>query len=97
MNHVFLPEARAEFEEAAAYYFDSHPKLELRFIDAVENAIQQACDSPEQFRLFDGKTRRVLVHVFPYAVVYVVEHDLLHILAVMHCARKPGYWKQRTL
>jgi toxin ParE1/3/4 len=32
---------------------------------------------------------------FPYGILYTIEPDYILILAVMHCSRKPGYWKSR--
>jgi hypothetical protein len=69
--------------------------LEIRFIDAVRSAITHACNAPQRWRLFDGEIRRVLVHVFPYAVLYSIEDGFIYIIAVMHCSREPGYWKTR--
>ncbi|MFV0337146.1 MAG: type II toxin-antitoxin system RelE/ParE family toxin [Chthoniobacterales bacterium] len=95
MKYEFHPEALAEFDSAAAFYADRQQGLEVRFINAVEMAISRICDAPERWNRFDGDIRRYLVHVFPYAVLYSVEGDLIYILAVMHCARKPDYWKTR--
>jgi toxin ParE1/3/4 len=36
-----------------------------------------------------------VTHVFPYAVLYTIEPTFILIVAVMHCAREPGYWKTR--
>ena len=47
MRFEFHPEALAEYEDAARYYSECQPGLELRFIDAVEHAIQQIIDAPE--------------------------------------------------
>ncbi len=96
MRYGFHPEALAEFEAAADFYSERQSGLELRFIDAVQSAIRRASDSPERWRVFEGEIRRVLVHVFPYAVLYSIEPDCIYIIAVMHCSRKPGYWKTRA-
>ncbi len=96
MNYEFHPEALAEYEDAAAYYASCQPGLELRFLEAVQDSIPRVCEAPERWRTFDGEIRRCLVHVFPYAVLYSIEKDFVYILAVMHCAREPGYWKGRT-
>jgi len=55
-----------------------------------------AVQNPELHRKFDGEIRRVLVRVFPYAVLYSIEEGFIYILAVMHCAREPGYWRGRA-
>ena len=32
---------------------------------------------------------------YPYSLVYRVDGDTLHVLALMHQSRKPGYWTKR--
>jgi hypothetical protein len=44
---------------------------------------------------FEKDVRRCLTPVFPYAVLYTIEPEFIHIAAVTHCARQPGYWKER--
>lgn len=95
MKYEFHPEALFELEESADFYAERQRGLEVRFIDAVYSAIHRACEAPERWRVFDGDIRRVLVHVFPYAVLYSIEDDFLYLIAVMHCSREPGYWKNR--
>ena len=95
MRYTFHPEALAEFEAAADFYSARQNGLELRFIDAVQSAIQRICDAPERRPIFDGEIRRNLVRVFPYSVLYAVEPDCIYIIAIMHYSREPGYWKTR--
>ena len=40
--------------------------------------------------------RRVLVHRFPFAVLYAENDGRLFTLAVMHLRRAPNYWTHRT-
>ena len=95
MRFAFHPEALIELESAADFYVERQKGLEIRFIAAVHSAINRACGQPARWRLFDGEIRRILVHVFPYAVLYSIEDEHLYIIAVMHCSREPGYWKNR--
>ena len=92
---AFHPEALEEFHSAAAYYFERNPQLAARFIDSVEDAIHRVLEAPERWRILDEDVRRCLTRVFPYAVLYTVEPELILIVAVMHCSREPGYWKGR--
>jgi len=95
MRFEFHPEALAEYEDAARYYSECQPGLELRFISAVEHVIQQILDTPESWRIVDEDVRWHLTRVFPYAVLYTIEQDYVLIIAVMHCHREPGYWRLR--
>lgn len=91
----FHPEALIEFEQAAQYFAERQPGLELRFIASIEATIARICEAPQRWRLYDSDIRRCLARVFPYAVLYSIEQDHILVLAVMHCRREPGYWQQR--
>ena len=95
MRLEFHPEALDEYEDAAKYYANSQPGLELRFIACVEAAFRLVSEPPNRWRLFEDDVRRCLVHVFPYGVLYSIEPDYVLIIAVMHCSREPGYWRNR--
>lgn len=93
--YKFHPEALIEFEQAAQYFAERQPGLELRFISSIEATITRVCEAPRRWRVYDGDIRRCLARVFPYAVLYSIEQDHVLIIAVMHCHRQPGYWQQR--
>ncbi len=95
MNYAFHPDALAELENATRYYADKQLGLELRLIAAVEACVAKIREHPERFLFLTSDVRRCLVRVFPYAVLYAEEPNLILIIAVMHCHRKPGYWQSR--
>jgi len=95
MRYEFHPEALEEYREAANWYGDREPDLGSRFVGEVEDAIARVLDGPERWRVIEEDIRRCLTHVFPYAVLYTIESDFMLVVAVAHCAREPGYWKQR--
>jgi len=39
--------------------------------------------------------RRARVPGFPYRLIYEELGDCIHVLAIMHDSREPGYWKSR--
>ena len=51
MRYEFHPEALAEYGHAARYYADCQEGLELRFMAAVEHAIDQILTAPERWRM----------------------------------------------
>jgi plasmid stabilization system protein ParE len=97
MKYEFHPKALDEFEDAARYYAGCQVGLELRFIAGVESALREISEAPMRWRFFEKDLRRCLVHVFPYAVLFSVESDYVLIIAVMHCSREPGYWRERRI
>lgn len=96
MRYEFHPDALAEYEKAAQYYASCQKGLELRFMTAVEHAVQQILEAPERWLILEEDIRRCLTRVFPYAVLYTIERDYVLIIAVMHCHREPGYWNHRV-
>ena len=96
MRHEFHPEALAEYEAAALYYAERDLLVGQRFVAAVEDAIDRVLESPTCWRVLDEDVRRCLTRVFPYGLLYTIEPDFVLIVAVMHCSREPGYWRQRT-
>jgi len=96
MTYEFHAEALAEYEEAARHYAEQEGGLEIRFINAVEDAIERIVDHPHQWRLIYPEVRRCLTRVFPYGVVYTLEDEYVLIVAVAHCSRRPYYWEGRT-
>ncbi len=95
MRYEFHPEALVEYGQAAQYYASRQDGLDVRFIETVEAAIRSIVAAPERWRILELDVRRYLTKVFPYAILYAVETDYVLILAVMHCHREPGFWRQR--
>lgn len=95
MKFEFHPEALEEYKGTAQYYEGCQSGLGQRFITAVEQAIQNIVEKPEQRKPIEKDVRRYLTRVFPYAILYSIEPDYILIIAVMHCHREPGYWKHR--
>jgi plasmid stabilization system protein ParE len=95
MRFEFHPEALIEFEEASRYYTSQQPGAGLRFVASVEDAIHRIVEAPFRGRILEDDVRRCLTRIFPYAVLYSVEPEFVLIIAVMHCHREPGYWRER--
>jgi plasmid stabilization system protein ParE len=88
-------EAAAELDEAALHYGAIDEDLGERFVTAAEIAVAALKADPIRPRKFDCAARKVRLKRFPYAVVYWIDENTLHIVSVMHQHREPGYWKHR--
>lgn len=97
MTYLFHPDARLEYRQAAMFYETRRSGLGGTFTAEIEAAISRIVEAPEQFRVIEQDIRRCLAHVFPYGVLYTVEHDFILIIAVAHASRRPGYWQERLL
>ncbi len=92
---VFHPEAEEEFVDASGRYALIEPDLGARYYDEIKLLIAAVCTEPNRFPAFDQPFRRAFSRDFPYAVIFRDEPGRILIIAVMHMARRPGYWKTR--
>jgi toxin ParE1/3/4 len=95
MRYVFHPEALTEYAEAVQYYAEQRAEVAQVFINNVEDAVHRIRESSDRYVVIDEDVRRCMTRKFPYGVLYTIEQDYILILAVMHCSREPGYWKNR--
>lgn len=95
MNVRFDPDAQTEYVEAVQYYEQQAQGLGARFIADVEQSIGRIVAYPETWGALTTNTRRILLEVFPYGIIYHVDGAEILILAVMHLKREPAYWVQR--
>jgi plasmid stabilization system protein ParE len=95
-RHVELhPEAVAEAEAAAAWYAARSLRAAAAFAHEVEGAIALIAGSPERGLTYLEGTRRILLKRFPFLIVFRVQHERVHVVAVAHGRRRPGYWTAR--
>ncbi len=95
MDFEFYPPAEDEYHLAVSHYDEIRPELGDRFVHEIEATIVRICRHPLAWRKISRHARRCLARTFPYGIIYVVEQQRIIILAVMHLARRPGYWKGR--
>ena len=92
---TILHEAEVELREAVAYYEEKSPGLGLDLEAEIERSIRMIRDFPGWWPLREDGTRRYLTHRFPYLVIYAYLKERIWIIAIAHCKRRPGYWKDR--
>jgi plasmid stabilization system protein ParE len=95
MRVEFHPEAEEELIEGSAFYDLRVPGLGSRLIDEVQQATGLLAKRPELGQRIDKVFRRMVLHRFPYSLIYSAEADRLWVVAVAHQSRRPGYWRDR--
>jgi plasmid stabilization system protein ParE len=93
-------DAASELEAAAIWYDERHAGLGLQFLVAIDRAVEHARAWPHSGAVVrelprDLEVRRLPVTRFPYHLVYLPGDEVIHVLAVAHNHRRPGYWKGR--
>jgi toxin ParE1/3/4 len=91
----YHPEAKSEMRKAASWYDDKVDGLGLDFLFEVKNTESYIVQNPELCPLYEAGTKRYIMQRFPFAAIYLTSKEKIQIIAVAHCKRKPGYWKNR--
>lgn len=93
---IFTQAARWELIEAQDWYEAEAAGLGGRFRDAIGALIKNMSDNPRQFPVVFENVRRALVRRFPYSLFFVIEKDVLVVIACFHASRDPSRWQKRT-
>ena len=91
----FFEEASEEAEEARRWYRERSESAEAAFLKELDHAIEVVVNAPERWPRYISGTRRYVFATFPYSLVYFRELEVIHVVAVAHGKRRPGYWRKR--
>jgi len=95
MKATYLDAAKTEFEEAIQYYNEQRAGLGFEFSDEIKQAIERIKNYPHAWTALSKRTRRCLIHRFPYSIIYEARTDRIIIVAIQHHRRKPENWRKR--
>ena len=88
--------AEKEFYSVIDYYKQFDRTLSSDFIQEFDRAVKRLQKFPDAGSPYLHNTKLVILHRFPYAIVYKIYRDeVIVVHAVMHMKRKPDYWKER--
>ena len=88
----------AERDDAEAYrwYEEQREGLGADFLLRFEEGLGKIQSAPATYPIVYKNVRRVLISRFPYGIFYIVESDLIVVLAVFHERRDPSAWQSRV-
>ncbi len=96
MRVVFSGLAKRELDDATNFYEMEFEGLGKRFLAEVKKAVIRISEYPKAWSVERGEVRKCLLHRFPYKLLYSIERDHIHVMAVAHLHRKPDYWVERS-
>jgi hypothetical protein len=97
MNVGFHALAREELDQAILYYEGRLVGLGIDLLEEVQRVSTRLQQNPELGGLYgSSEVRFARCRRFPYVVYYLVQPQLLWIVAVAHQSRRPGYWLPRN-
>ena len=95
IGYRFLSAAEEEMSEAAVFYDAASIGLGSDFLDDVQQVVDRLRVHPKIGVPVNRDLRRMLLHRFPFSLIYSVEPDAVLIVSVAHHRQRPGYWKSR--
>lgn len=93
----FFEEADDEVENARRWYRENSEQAEAAFLRELDHAVDVVANSPELWPQYLAGTRRYVFPTFPYSLIYFLDRSTIHIAAIAHQKRRPGYWRKRLV
>ncbi len=92
---IVKPLAESDIEEAALWYNDKVEGLGNEFLLVLEAKLNAIKRNPNQFQIIYKHIRRAVFERFPYVIFYIIEDNIVYVIAVVHTSRNPKLWKKR--
>ena len=81
--------AAAEIEVAISRYAQPEINQAAAFVKDLERTESHLRTQPALYQRVEDEIRRAVLRRFPYSLFYVIEQDLVIVLAFMHQHQKP--------
>ena len=91
-----LDAAAEEARAAAVWYARRNLAAAVAFEIELSRAFGEIAAAPGIWPVHLEGTRRLLLDRFPYEVVFRVGEARVLVVAIAHCKRQPGYWRDRA-
>lgn len=96
MRLVVHPAARLELDAALVRStVQFGPGTAARLLRRFDHCGEVLRRSPTLGTLAGTRARKLPMGRFPYTLVYRIEGELIHVVALMHQSRAPYYWRGR--
>ena len=92
---IIEPEAQQEIAEAYDWYEQQRAGLGDDFLLCLDAGLQAVRERPRSFPKILGNARRILIHRFPYLVLFIEHRHFVTVHAVFHTSRDPKRWEDR--
>lgn len=88
-------EAEFDLDEAYEWYKAQVNELGSEFIRVVDRNLALVQQNPLAYPIVFRNVRRKLLPRFPYGLFYIIENDIIFVLACFHVKRNPQQWQKR--
>ena len=97
MTCQLIVKAKAEEDIAFGrdFYHDIRPKLARDYLLEIDRCIELILSNPLRRATAFKEIRRLHLQRFPYVISYIIEGELIVVIAVTHNRRQSREWKSR--
>jgi plasmid stabilization system protein ParE len=95
IGYRFLSPAEDEMSEAALFYEAATIGLGTDFLTDIQQRIDALRQFPKTGTPITPELRRMLLHRFPFSIIYSEETNAIVIVSIAHHRKRPGYWQSR--
>lgn len=97
MNYTiqYLPSVERDVHDTYDWYEEQHTGLGEDFLlssDAVISSIER---NPFTYQVVFKSVRRANTRRFPFGIFYIVEGNIVTVIAITHLSRHPRTWRKR--
>ena len=92
---LIRPRAESDLVEAQQWYEAQRRGLGGEFRIEVDKILGQLLDQPFIYPLVTPRSRRAVVHRFPYLLYFLVEGERVSVIACLHGKRDPKLLRSR--
>ncbi|PHJ61997.1 toxin, RelE family protein [Nostoc linckia z18] len=94
---IISPEAELDIQDAFEWYEQRDSGLGSEFVRAIDSCLALIGRNPLAYPVVYRQARRALIRRFPYGVIYVVEENVITVIACYHVKRNPKQWQNRNI
>ncbi len=92
---VILPIAKKDIKESFVWYNSRQKGLGKRFTKEVRNTTKLICLNPTSFSIRYDNVRTTILKTFPFMIHYIIDNDMIVVIAIFHTSRNPNILKNR--
>ena len=93
---AFRPEVYHDIKTAYDWYETQRKGLGEDFMLTLDESFSMIARDPELYQKIYHSIRRKLVRRFPYGIFFMMQEDLIVVLAVLHTKSEPKKWEERA-
>ena len=88
--------AQIDIEEAACWYEQKSVGLGSVFLEEIEDKLLIIQKNPNLFEIKYKQVDQAFLYRFPFSIHYIIDMEIIFVLAILHTNRNPQIMVQRN-